>query len=253
MATRVLILGGTAEALRSAEACAARSDLATITSLAGTTRSPRPPAGEVRVGGFGGRDGLERYLREHRIDRVVDATHPFASRIGRNALKACRAAAVPRIRLLRPPWRRVAGDHWIEVDSLTEAARHLPPGARVFLSVGSRDLDAFAGLEHGFVVRSIEPPAVDLPGSRWLGARGPFRVADELELLRAHAIDVVVTKASGGEATYAKLAAARQLCLQVFMVRRPPPPPGPVVDSVEAVLAWLGHPVPPEALAGRST
>jgi precorrin-6A/cobalt-precorrin-6A reductase len=241
MATRVLILGGTAEALHLAEVCAARPDLAAITSLAGSTRSPRPPAGEVRIGGFGGLAGLERYLREQRIDRLVDATHPFASQIGRNALEACRAATVPRIRLLRPPWRRVAGDHWIEVDSLAEAAGRVPPGANVFLSVGSRDLDAFAGLDH-LVVRSIEAPAIDLPNGLWLCARGPFWLADELELLRGHAIDVVVTKASGGEATYAKLAAARQLGLPVIMVRRPPPPPGAVVDNVEAVLAWLDHP-----------
>jgi len=250
---RVLILGGTAEALRLAEACVQRPMLSVITSLAGRTRAPSTPPGGLRVGGFGGADGLARYLREHVIERLVDATHPFASQIGRNALDACRAAGVPRVRLLRPPWRQQPGDRWTEVDSLAEAVRRLPRHGRVFLSVGSRDLDAFAGLEPWFLVRSIEPPAVALANAHWLSARGPFRQDGEVELLRAHAIDLVVTKASGGDATYPKLAAARQLGLPVIMVRRPPAPAGAVVDSVDAVLAWLDHPASPDALAGRST
>jgi precorrin-6A/cobalt-precorrin-6A reductase len=136
----VLILGGTAEALRLAEACARRQGLEVTTSLAGRTRAPSAPLGGLRIGGFGGAAGLARYLREHRIERLVDATHPFASRIGRNAVDACRVAGVPRVRLLRPPWRRQPGDRWTEVDSLAEAARRLPQRGRVFLSVGSREL-----------------------------------------------------------------------------------------------------------------
>ena len=253
MTVRILILGGTAEALRLAEACAQRSELSVITSLAGRTRAPSAPPGKLRVGGFGGAEGLARYLRAHAIERLVDATHPFASQIGGNALEACRAAGVPRVRLLRPPWRRQPGDRWIDVPSLAEAARRLPQHGRVFLSVGSRDLEAFAGLEPWFLVRSIEPPATALANAHWLCARGPFRQDDELALLRAHAIDLLVTKASGGDATYPKLAAARELSLPVIMVRRPPPPPGAVVDTVAAALAWLDHPAPPETLAGRST
>jgi precorrin-6A/cobalt-precorrin-6A reductase len=250
---RVLILGGTTEALRLAEACAQRPDLTVITSLAGSTRAPSRPPGDLRVGGFGGADGLARYLRANAIARLVDATHPFASQMGRNALQACRAAGVPRVRLLRPPWRRQAEDRWIEVDSLAGAARHLAPYRRVFLSVGSRDLEAFDGLKPWFLVRSIEPPATLLANAHWLGARGPFGLEDELVLLREHAIDLLVTKASGGDATYPKLAAARALGLPVIMVRRPPPPRGAVVDNLAAVLAWLDHPAPPETAAGRST
>jgi precorrin-6A/cobalt-precorrin-6A reductase len=250
---RILILGGTAEALRLAEACAQRPERRVTTSLAGRTRAPSIPPGALRIGGFGGAEGLARYLREHRIARLVDATHPFASRIGRNAVDACRAAGVPRVRLLRPPWRQQPGDRWTEVDSLVEAARRLPRCGRVFLSVGSHDLAAFAGLEPWFLVRSIEQPVVALANARWLGARGPFRRDEEVELLRAHAIDLLVTKASGGDATYPKLAAARALGLPVIMVRRPPAPPGAVVDSVAAVLAWLDHPASPDALGGRST
>jgi precorrin-6A/cobalt-precorrin-6A reductase len=149
---------------------------------------------------------------------------------------------VPRLRLLRPPWPKQEGDRWHEVDDLAAAAALLPQiGARAFLTVGQKELAAFAGLERvWFLVRTIEPPA-DLPLKRalCLQARGPFVLPDELTLLRAHKIDVLVTKASGGEATYAKLAAARALGLPVIMVRRPPPPAGPVVSSVAAALAWL--------------
>jgi precorrin-6A/cobalt-precorrin-6A reductase len=148
---------------------------------------------------------------------------------------------VPRLRLLRPPWRRQAGDRWLEVADLAEAARRLPGlGRRAFITVGQRELGAFAGLEGVWLlVRTIEPPA-DPPPGHWLQARGPFTLEAELELLRAHAIDVLVTKASGGEATHAKLVAARTLGLPVLMVRRPPPPPGPVVATVADALDWLG-------------
>lgn len=254
LAIRALILGGTTEAVQLAQACAAIPELEIITSLAGRTRAPAAPPGTVRIGGFGGADGLERYLRGQAIDRLVDATHPFAVRIGRNAELACRAVGVPRLRLLRPPWQRQPGDRWIEVDSIAEAARRLPQSGRIFLSVGRSDLGGFAGLQQWFLVRTIEPAERCLPNARWLAERGPFRLEDELALLREHRVDVVVTKASGGEATYPKLAAARQLGLPVIMVRRPPPPAGPVVDSVAAALAWLDHRLTdPGALAGRST
>jgi precorrin-6x reductase len=138
---RVLILSGTSEAAAFAEACARDRDFEVVCSLAGRTSSPRPLPGEVRVGGFGGAAGLERFLRTRAIDRLVDATHPFAEQMSWNALQACRAAAVPRLRLLRQPWQRQAGDRWVEVDDLAEAARRLPPlGRRAFLSVGQKDL-----------------------------------------------------------------------------------------------------------------
>lgn len=239
---RVLILGGTAEAAELAEACAARSDLDVVSALAGRTRSPRPLPGRVRVGGFGGADGLERFLCAEAVDAVVDATHPFAARIGANAECACRAAGVPRLRLLRPPWPRESGDRWHEVGDPAAAADLLPAlGRRAFLTVGHGDLAAFARVEGvWFLVRTIEPPAARrFADAEWLTGRGPFRLDDEIALLRDRAIDVLVSKASGGSATYAKIAAARALGLPVVMVRRPPPPPGPVTDSVAAALAWL--------------
>jgi len=241
---RLLILGGTSEASALAAACSGRGDLEVISSLAGRTSAPRSLAGEVRVGGFGGAAGLEQFLKERAIDRVIDASHPFAERIGRHAAAACRAAGVPRLRLLRPPWQPQAGDRWLEVADLAEAAERLPGlGRRAFLTVGHKDLDAFASLQGvWFLIRTIEPPPAGAPltQAHWLQARGPFTLEAELELLRTHAIEVLVAKASGGEATYAKLEAARRLGLPVVMARRPPPPQGPVVTTVAEALAWLG-------------
>jgi precorrin-6A/cobalt-precorrin-6A reductase len=238
---KLLILGGTTEAVELAVACAARPGLAVTSSLAGRTQRPILPPGDVRIGGFGGAAGLARFLLERGIDRVVDATHPFAARMSAHAEHACRAAGVPRLRLLRPSWVPVPGDRWMEVASFAEAAQRLPDlGHRVFLTLGRRELRAFARLDLWFLVRTIERPGMlPLRQGQWLAGRGPFALEDELALLRTHAIDVLVTKASGGGATYAKLVAARQLGLPVLMVRRPPPPPGPVVASVAAALAWL--------------
>jgi precorrin-6A/cobalt-precorrin-6A reductase len=251
---RLLILAGTAEAAALAGACVARKDTELICSLAGRTRDPVPLPGELRIGGFGGVEALMEFLEGSTIDRVIDATHPFAAQMSRHAEEACRCAGVPRVRLLRPIWRPQPGDRWIEVSRLSEAAVRLPAlGRRALLTVGHRELDAFAGLEDVWLlIRTIEPPArLPSAGSVWLGARGPFTLEGELTLMREHAIDVLVTKASGGEATYAKLAAARALELPVLMVRRPEPPPGPVVQSVAEVLAWLDEPQP--CPAGRST
>ena len=250
---RLLILGGTAEAVELAEACAGLP-LQIITSLAGRTRQPKVPVGEVRIGGFGGPGGLAGYLRDQAIELVIDATHPFAAQISSHAEQACRAVGLPRLRLLRPAWAAQQGDRWREVESLADAATSLPEQSRVFLSVGRTELAAFAACKNWFLVRTIEPveSTFDRPANvRWLHARGPFRLEDELALLRDHAIDLLVTKASGGEATYAKIAAARELGLPVVMVRRPPPPPGPVVDTVAAARAWLDHEL--AALTGRST
>jgi len=239
---RVLILAGSGEAAGLAEACARQPGLEVISSLAGRTAAPRALPGAVRVGGFGGAAGLEEFLRARGVDRLVDASHPFAAQISRNAAVACRASGVPRLRLLRPPWPKQPGDRWHEVDDLAAAAALLPQiGRRAFLTVGHKELAAFAGLERTWLlIRTIEA-AAGVPPERalCLQARGPFASGDEVALMRRHRIDVLVTKASGGEATYAKLAAARSLGLPVIMVRRPPPPAGPVVSSVSAALAWL--------------
>jgi precorrin-6A/cobalt-precorrin-6A reductase len=239
---RVLILGGTSEAAKLARVCAGRADMDVISSLAGRTREPAALPGEVRIGGFGGSEGLQRFLIADAIDRVVDATHPFAARISANAEIACRRLGVARLRLLRPPWQAQRGDRWIDAADMTDAAARLPTlGRTAFVTVGHGDLEALGRLpDVRLVVRTIELPACrPLRDAVWLCGRGPFRLEDELRLLRAHGIDVLLTKASGGDATYAKLAAARDLGLPVLMVRRPQSPPGPVVESVAGALAWL--------------
>ncbi|MEU9986477.1 cobalt-precorrin-6A reductase [Streptomyces sp. NPDC048045] len=244
MSPHVLILGGTTEARRLAAELAARPGLRVTTSLAGRVTRPGELDGEVRIGGFGGAEGLADWLRTHHVDALVDATHPFAEAITANAARAATAARVPAVALRRPGWRPGPGDRWYDVDSLAEAAETLPGlGRRVFLSTGRLGLAAFAHLgDLHFVVRSVEPPGPPLPpDAEVILARGPFGLADETELLRAHRIEVLVTKDSGGGATSAKLTAARDLGLPVVVVRRPPLPDGvTAVADVAGVLDRLG-------------
>jgi precorrin-6A/cobalt-precorrin-6A reductase len=244
-ASRLLILGGTGEAAALARAALARfgEAAAVTTALAGRTRHPGPIAGEVRIGGFGGAAGLGDYLVEHRIDRLIDATHPFAAEISRAARLAAERAGVPRLMLLRPAWPRHPLDRWIEVDSI-EAAALLAGriGRRALLTVGAGGADAFAPVEDvHFVVRLIDPPQRELPLRQYslVYGRGPFSLEEERQLLRRHDIDLLVCKASGGAATEAKLVAAREAGLPVIMVRRPPREPGTAVDTVEAALDWF--------------
>ncbi|WP_371667945.1 cobalt-precorrin-6A reductase [Streptomyces sp. NBC_00289] len=244
MSPHVLILGGTAEARELAAALVARPGTRVTTSLAGRVARPGALAGEVRVGGFGGAEGLADWLREHRVDALVDATHPFAETITANAARAASATGVPALVLRRPGWRPGREDRWHPVPSLAAAADLLPRfGSRVFLTTGRMGLAAFAHLtDHHFVVRSVELPEPPLPPhTEVLLARGPFTVADESALLREHLVDVLVTKDSGGAATAAKLTAARHLALPVVVVRRPPLPDGvQAVPDVAGVLDRLG-------------
>ncbi|MGO8865473.1 MAG: cobalt-precorrin-6A reductase [Alphaproteobacteria bacterium] len=242
----LLILGGTGEAAALAARAALVPHLRVITSLAGRTSAPLAPHGELRRGGFGGADGLAAYLQDAAIDLVVDASHPFAAAISRHAEEACARAGKPRLVLVRPPWRRQSGDRWIEVDDLAGAAAALPGLARrVFLSVGRQELRTFAAVRDcWFLVRLIEPLSTALPlaEAEIITARGPFTVEGERQLMTSRRIEALVSKNSGGDATYAKIAAARELGLPVVMVRRPAPPPGETVEAVEAALEWIvGH------------
>ncbi|MFF4962859.1 cobalt-precorrin-6A reductase [Streptomyces sp. NPDC001222] len=244
MSLHVLVLGGTAEARELAASLAARSGVRVTTSLAGRVSRPGSLDGDVRVGGFGGAQGLAAWLREHRVDALVDATHPFAAGITANAARAAADTGVPAVVLRRPGWRARPGDHWHEAASLDDAAALLPPlGRRVFLTTGRLGLAAFARLtDLHFVVRSVEPPGPPLPPhTDVLLARGPFTVEDETALLREHRIEVLVTKDSGGAATAAKLTAAREQGVPVVVVRRPPLPEGvTAVPDVPTALARLG-------------
>ncbi|MGC3004061.1 cobalt-precorrin-6A reductase [Streptomyces sp. G35A] len=246
MSPHILVLGGTTEARELAAELTARPRTRVTTSLAGRVTRPGAVPGELRVGGFGGAEGLADWLREQRVDAVVDATHPFAGTITANAARAAAATGLPLVVLRRPGWRPGPGDHWHPVPSLDAAAGLLPRlGHRVLLTTGRLGLAAFAGLtELRFVVRSVEPPEPPMPPhTRVLLARGPFTVAGETALLRDHRVDVLVTKDSGGAATSAKLVAARDLGLPVVVVRRPPLPDGvTAVPDAAAALHWLDGP-----------
>ncbi|MGC9541240.1 cobalt-precorrin-6A reductase [Streptomyces sp. UG1] len=240
----ILILGGTTEARELAAALSAHPGVRVTTSLAGRVARPGAVEGESRIGGFGGAEGLADWLRAEQVDFLIDATHPFAASITANAVRAARSTGVPAVILRRPGWSPAPGDRWHEAASLAEAAALLPAlGHRVLLTTGRLGLAAFAHLtDLHFVVRSVDPPEPPMPPhTEVLLSRGPFTLADELSLLRAHRIDVLVTKNSGATGTSAKLTAARQLALPVVLVRRPPLPEGvDAVPDVAGVLERLG-------------
>ncbi len=240
----VLILGGTSEARELAARLTARAGLRVISSLAGRVQNPALPAGEVRIGGFGGADGLATWLADQQIRAAVDATHPFAAGISANAVAACGRAGVPLLRVVRPPWRPGHGDDWREAGSLEEAARLLPAlGDRVFLTTGRQGLAAFAPLRDiWFLIRCVDPPAGPMPPRcEVVLARGPYDAAAERDLMRQHGIGVLVTKNSGGELTAGKLAAARELGIPVVMIRRPEQADVPGCASAADAENWLRH------------
>jgi precorrin-6A/cobalt-precorrin-6A reductase len=242
---RVLILGGTLEARRLAERLRGRADVALTLSLAGRTVAPAAQPVPVRIGGFGGAEGLAAYLRAERVAALLDATHPYAATISANAARAAAAAGVRLLALRRPPWQRVASDRWTEVADVPAAVQALgSPPRHVFLTLGRKEIQPFGtAAQHHYLVRSVDPvvPPLPVPHATYLVARGPFAETAERELLRAHAIDVIVAKNSGGDATYGKIAAARLLGIEVIILRRPQMPAVPSVASVAEAAAWLDH------------
>jgi precorrin-6A/cobalt-precorrin-6A reductase len=238
---RVLILGGTGEA-RELAARLRAAGTEVLSSLAGRTRQPRLPDGPVRTGGFGGPDGLAAFLREEGITHLIDATHPFAGVITANAALAASDAGVPRLVLRQPAWE--ADPSWRTVAGISEAAEAVRawPGEGVFLTTGRRELAAFAADGgHRFLVRTVDPPEGPVPPRMTLIlGRGPYTVEGEAALLLDHQIGLLVTKNSGGSMTAAKLEAARDLGVQVVMVRRPPLPPGSTIAAtVPEALHWV--------------
>lgn len=241
---RVLILGGTSEARALAALLVELPGVQPVSSLAGRVAEPARPEGEVRIGGFGGATGLQRWLAAQSITAVVDATHPFAAAISGSAAVATSALGLPLVVLRRPGWTEHDGDDWHRVPSLTAAAQLLSRdhalAERVFLTTGRKELAPFASLPQWFLIRSIDPPDEPLPPRhRVLLARGPFALDGELALMRQHRIDVLVAKDSGGALTEAKLTAARELSRPVILVDRPPAPDVPVVETVAAAAEWV--------------
>lgn len=245
--THVLIFGGTAESVSLAAMLEAAPGFRVTTSLAGRTQAPRIPAGELRSGGFGGREGLAVFLQDLRPDLVVDATHPFAALISKSVRHAAAELAIPRLLLRRPPWRWQPGDQWVMASHPGEAVRllaemALPAGSAVFVSTGRKELEGYRALGNlRFVVRLIELPDRPLPMPQFeiVTGRGPFAVPQERALLAGSQIKAVVAKNSGGDGAYAKLVAARALGIPVVMIRRPPPEPGEVVDSLDQAFDWV--------------
>ncbi len=249
---KVLILGGTTEARQLAGKLAANF-LVTL-SLAGRTESPVAQGVPVRSGGFGGAKGLAAYVRETGTDLLIDATHPYAARISANAAQAARLTGVPILALRRPGWEPVEGDRWTLVDTVGHAAQALGEAPRrAFLALGRQEVAAFeAAPQHHYLIRSVDPvePKLAVPDATYLLARGPFRAADERALLESNRVDVVVSKNSGGEATYGKIAAARALGIEVVMVRRPVLPDVPSTETVDELAALVGHLLDPVAERG---
>ena len=247
MPDRLLLLGGTGEALALARRLAeAMPDLSVVTSLAGRTLDPVLPPGEVRRGGFGGVDGLVRYLKNEKISLLVNATHPYAAEMSAHALAAREMADVALLRLLRPAWRKQPADSWIRAHDVQGAAGICKwLGRRVLLALGSQEIHHFAGVPRAhFVVRMVDAPAAPLPleNCEVITARGPFSLAEERRIILEYGIDLIVAKNSGGDATFAKIAAAREFSIPIVMVDRPEIALHPGCDSVpgvEEALAWI--------------
>lgn len=238
---KILILGGTGEARQLAHKlhiCGHE----VITSLAGRTQGPILPEGSVRIGPFGGVAGLVAYLHAEAIERLVDATHPYAGQMSANAVAAAMQAGTPLVRYMRPQWTPLPGQDWIHVASAQEAAAFLPSGAKVLLSTGHDGLELYR-TRHDcrFLLRVIEAPNEVLPPNmQMIQSRPPFHLDGEIALMRDHGITHLVSKNSGGSQTEAKLVAAQRLGVQVIMIARPDYAPTLEVGSVDAVLEALG-------------
>ena len=246
---KILILGGTGDAVKLAAQLANISTIEVISSLAGRTKKPSALVGQVRIGGFGGAEGLAKYLQENAIDILIDATHPCAGQITVNGAIASQLVNIPHLMLVRPQWERVSGDDWIEVETIEAAAIAIPELVRrVFITSGRQQLEPFLERlrlypdlypEMWYLIRSIDPPDLELPNSKLLLDRGPFNLEQERQLLREYQIEAIVSKNSGGEATYAKVVAARELGIPIIMVQRPAMPEGEKVTSIAEAIAWV--------------
>jgi precorrin-6A/cobalt-precorrin-6A reductase len=254
---KILILGGSSEASALAALLAHDARFDATLSLAGRTTTPRLPEIPWRSGGFGGVAGLIRYITDNAVQALIVATHPFAVQMRQNAVAAMRVSQIPLLMIERPAWHAAAGDRWTEVADMTQAAAALGvPPRRVLLTIGRKDLAPFAAAPwHDYVIRSVDAPPPELlpPRAKIITARGPFTQEADRQMLIEERIAVIVTKNSGGNATEAKLLAARKLGLPVVMVARPLWPDVTGLDAGTAedaagALRWLEtlpHPASP--------
>lgn len=221
------------------------ANLDAVFSYAGRTNAPIAQPLPTRIGGFGGVDGLAHYLRDAHITHMIDATHPFAAQISRNAIAACAASRTPLITLQRPAWQAGPQDDWTPVADTEAAVAALPDApARVFLAIGKQTLDAFAVRpQHHYLLRLVDAPTspLPLPDCAVIIERGPFTLAGDTALMQSHRITHIVAKNAGGTGARAKLDAARALHLPVIMIERPALPDRVIVAQVDGVLRWLGH------------
>jgi precorrin-6A/cobalt-precorrin-6A reductase len=235
----LLILGGTGEARDIAQRLVGTD---AIISLAGATRAPKAQGLPTRIGGFGGAEGFATFLQDENISAVLDATHPFASRITTRTAAVCDQAGLPYVQVLRPAWEPQAGDQWTQIYAEQEAASHIKKGATVFLGTGRQTLARFANLAGCTVIcRQIDPPTQPFPfeGGQFLVGRPPFSVKDEVALFAKLGVDWLVVKNAGGAPSRAKLTAARKLGIPVLMMARPAQGDWAVVETVENALAWV--------------
>jgi precorrin-6A/cobalt-precorrin-6A reductase len=241
----ILVLGGTSEAALLAKELARRPGIATVLSLAGRTNKAAPSPVPVRIGGFGGIDGLAGYLMREAIDLVIDATHPFAAQISNNAIAACAKANVPLLAIERPPWEQTVADNWSEHATVHDAIAALPDvPSTVFSALGRSSVPLLcAKPQHHYVIRVVDPiaPPPELSDAVIISARGPFRVEDDIALFLEHRIACVLAKNSGGDAAYAKIEAARRLRLPIYLVERPTIAKRHAVTTIDGTLAWIAR------------
>ena len=245
----ILILGGTREAIEIACDLEQIENTTVITSLAGVTRSPRLPKGKVRFGGFGGKDGLFDYLIREKITLVVDATHPFAEKITKNASEASERANIPFLHFSRKPWKETTQDKWYEVENSKAAASTLTQkdfecAKNVFLTIGRKDVNCFYSINtKQFFVRSIEPvkELACFDNMKWIQGRGPFTFQDEYTFFKEHSIDCLVAKNSGGYSSYPKINVARFLGIPVVLVQQPKSINLEKIYDREALTAFVLH------------
>ncbi|WHA41323.1 cobalt-precorrin-6A reductase [Agrobacterium larrymoorei] len=245
MTRSILILGGTADARILAGRLAKDSGHRILLSMAGRTKNPVEQPVPVRIGGFGGAEGLANFLRSEGFDLLVDATHPYAARISANAVQAAGRAGIPLVTLARPAWVPMQGDNWNAVADVEAAVATLGAETKnAFLALGRQELLPFeAAPQHTYLIRSVDPvePPLAVPQARYITARGPFALNDEIAMLNDNSIDVIVSKNSGGKAAYGKIEAARALHIPVVMIDRPPRGNGDTVPDIETALAAIRH------------